>query len=244
MQKHLLIIPILLVWISAFAQQPNHQIDFRPLTESVWIHTSYKQFQTMTIPANGLSIRTEEGWVLVDIPWDDNQTKQLLAKIKEEYQEEVTLAIVTHAHDDRMGGIQVLLDLGIKVIGIDKSTQITEEQGLPMIEPALSYDATLEVGGMELICYYPGAGHAPDNIVVYLPKQQVLHAGCFSKSAQAQDLGNIADADLESWPIAIEKVQGRFPKAKLLVPGHGKEGDQTLLEHTAALLQQAGQREK
>lgn len=37
------------------------------------------------------------------------------------------------------------------------------------------------------------------------------------------------------WPLSIQKVINRYPDVKLVVPGHGKVGDISLLTHTQKL---------
>ena len=56
------------------------------------------------------------------------------------------------------------------------------------------------------------------------------------KSAEAKDLGNVADAYVNEWSISIENVLNRYGNMNLVVPGHGEVGDRGLLLHTLDLL--------
>jgi glyoxylase-like metal-dependent hydrolase (beta-lactamase superfamily II) len=90
--------------------------------------------------------------------------------------------------------------------------------------------------GETLDVYYPGPGHAPDNVVVYRDRDHVLVGGCLVKDRAATGLGNVADADLERWAEAIYSVERTFKQATLVVPGHGAVGSRDLLTHTKTLL--------
>lgn len=83
--------------------------------------------------------------------------------------------------------------------------------------------------------FYPGSGHTEDNIVVWLPKSNILFGGCFVKSIHSKNLGNIEDASIKIWPASIQKVINKYPDIKVVVPGHGKVGDTSLLKNTAKL---------
>ena len=56
------------------------------------------------------------------------------------------------------------------------------------------------------------------------------------KSISSVSLGNTRDADVESWPVTIERVLNRFGNARIVVPGHGSHGGTELLANTLRLL--------
>ena len=66
-------------------------------------------------------------------------------------------------------------------------------------------------------------------------KEKILFGGFFAKSIHSKRLGYTDDASVKEWPISIEKVINNYPDVKLVVPGHGKVGDISLLKHTAQL---------
>ena len=91
----------------------------------------------------------------------------------------------------------------------------------------------MRVGGVEV--FYPGAGHARDNVMVWLPQSGVLFGGCAVRAAGTTALGNVADADLTSWPVAIRRAIERYGEANVVVPGLGEPGGADLLRHTLTL---------
>ncbi|MEX5808276.1 MBL fold metallo-hydrolase [Citrobacter freundii] len=51
--------------------------------------------------------------LLVDTAWTDDHTAQISNRIKQEINLPVALAVVTHAHQDKMGGMDALHAAGI-----------------------------------------------------------------------------------------------------------------------------------
>jgi len=197
-------------------------------------------YQGNAVPSNGLIIKTSDGVVLIDTGWDSDgntdNTQQLLQWVADSLHQPVRLCIVTHAHDDRVGGINELHKAGIRVISTPLTAQKTVKEGYESPDGILSNDTTFTVGQEPIRCYFPGEGHTSDNIVVWLPNQQILHGGCFVKSVAADGMGNIADANLSEWPNSIRRVMHEFGTAKIVVPGHDEWTDTKALQHTLTLL--------
>lgn len=91
----------------------------------------------------------------------------------------------------------------------------------------------MRLGPLEI--FYPGAAHAPDNVVVWIPAARVLFGGCAVRPGDSSSPGNTDDADIENWPTAIEKVLARYSMAEVVVPGHGAPGGPELLMHTIGI---------
>ncbi|TGE09742.1 subclass B1 metallo-beta-lactamase [Hymenobacter fodinae] len=224
-------------------QAPTPHIRVRAVAPDVFVHTSYR-YQPGTaapIPANGLIVKTTKGAILLDTGWDSDQTLQLLRWVADSLHQRVRMVIVTHAHEDRMGGMAVLRANNIKVVSsqltADRATAIKEDAPTPAIKPF----TVIESGKTRLELFYPGPGHTPDNLVAWLPKQRVLFGGCLIKEMAADTPGNIIDADLKKWPSAVKTVADRYPRARVVVPGHGNWGGPELLPHTLDVLRRPGQ---
>ena len=92
---------------------------------------------------------------------------------------------------------------------------------------------------MAIQTYYPGEGHTKDNIVIWLPKQKILDGGCFVKSTDTDNIGNIADANVKQWPQSIKNVMDKFPDAEYVIPGHQGWMAKNALQHTLDVIKQA-----
>jgi glyoxylase-like metal-dependent hydrolase (beta-lactamase superfamily II) len=205
------------------------------LRTGFWVHVSQ---DTLSVPANGMIARTKEGLLLVDTTWSDDLAERLISWAEQNLADRVVKAVVTHSHADRTGGLAALKKRNIPVVALDLTIATLKAQtGKPV--PELLMAATpgkvyTDPSGFEV--FYPGPGHAKDNLVVWFPKQRFLFGGCLVRGESAQDLGNVADADLESWPKAIARVKERYGSAMVVVPGHGAVGGPAALTHTEELL--------
>jgi len=186
------------------------------LAPGVWRHVTYQDLPRWgPFPANGLIARTSDGKALVvDATWSDVQAKRVLQWSERNVGPVVGL-VITHAHNDRDGGRKVF-----------------EAHGIPRVSRG-----DLKPFGLEGEVFFPGHGHAPDNVVVWLRDARVLFGGCMVRAAGTRNLGNTADADIASWHQAVKELLQRFPKATVVVPGHGAPGGRELLVHTATLSQ-------
>lgn len=231
------------VLLTGFVQAqppPKPTLTVTPISDQVYVHTSYGIYQKTAVPSNGLIIKTNDGIVLVDTGWDTkddtDNTRQLLRWIADSLHQPVRFCIVTHAHEDRVGGISELRKAGIRVISTPLTAQKSVKLGYEAPEGILPADTTFTVGQVPIRCYFPGEGHTNDNIVVWLPDQQILHGGCFVKSVGAFGMGNLADANLNEWANSVRRVINQFGIAKIVVPGHEEWGDTKALEHTLRLI--------
>ena len=112
---------------------------------------------------------------------------------------------------------------------------LAKAKKLPVPDHGFKDSLQLKLGDKLICCYYLGAAHSMDNIVVWIPSEKILFPGCMVKSMEARDLGNTADGDLTAYHETIEKLTIKFPEAKIVVPGHGPFGGLELIRHTKEL---------
>jgi metallo-beta-lactamase class B len=211
-------------------------LEIHPLTGDVYLYTTYQDYEGNPVPANGLYFVTDAGALLIDTPWDTTQCLSLLDSIMTRHHQPVRWSISTHSHADRTGSIDILKRQGVATFSSIQTQEICRERGECVAAFGFARDTVFQLGSVRVETYYPGPGHAPDNIVVWLPATGVLHGGCFVKSIESTGLGNVADADIARWPAAIQAVQAKFPKPKWIIPGHGSWQSKHALKHTRKLL--------
>jgi metallo-beta-lactamase class B len=222
----------------------------------LWMHVSLDP--ATGFPSNGLLLERDGGSVLFDTAWDDRQTSAILAWAANVLHKPVRTAIITHSHNDRLGGLGSLQRAGIAARALATTVDRAAAQGL--IEaavrttpggntgfdpatvldsvPSLDHAPHRDRAGYEL--YYPGVGHAPDNIVVYFPRSRVLFGGCLIKADTATTVGNVADADVAEWPRSVARVAARYPDAATVIPGHGAVSAFSALALTRTLITDKG----
>ena len=103
---------------AAFAQTApaEHRLDddltVRPLSEGVYLHTSWRDFAGgVRFPSHGLIVVSDGQALLVDTAWGDTLTNILLQWIDTTLAVSVEGAVLTHAHDD-----QGLLDHTLRLL--------------------------------------------------------------------------------------------------------------------------------
>lgn len=233
----------LLSGTAAMAASTNApEVELSALADGVWLHTTYQTLADgARFPSNGLVVRDEAGLTLVDTAWGEAETAMLLKVIAAEIGQPVTRAVVTHFHDDRTSGTDLLESQGVEVYAHPLTRSLTLAHNSPVpdrvLESLTERGGTQTLGRLEIV--YPGAGHAPDNVLVWLAEQGILFGGCAIRAQAAESAGNTADADLESWVVAMEFLKRRYGSAKMVVPGHGRPGGTELMDHTARVVRAA-----
>jgi metallo-beta-lactamase class B len=206
-----------------------------PITENVYLHRSYKMYPMGRFASNGIVYIDNDKAIMIDTPGTDSLTLLLINWFSKKGIH-FTAAIPTHWHDDCLGGLGTVHNAEIKSYGLNMTIELAKQHGY--IPPQSGFDDSLilKLDDQVIECKYMGAGHAPDNIVVWLPAEKVLFGGCMVKSLSARGLGNTADADTSAWPKTINRVKSAYSSARVVVPGHGTPGGPDLLDYTHQLL--------
>lgn len=228
----------LLCSFAAAAQDSAFRIKTAPVTGNVYVHVSYGEFGGTVYGANGLYIVTKNGIILIDTPWSEDQTKQLVDTLEKRYHKKITACIVTHYHDDKTAGLDVLKSMGVKTYSTQQTLDLCKANNNKEAQFVFRKDTSFLINGVTLKTYYPGEGHSKDNIVIWLPQTKVLYGGCFVKSVEATTLGNTADGNVAAWPASMKRVIKQFPHPAYVIPGHDDwHGGTAALTHTLQLLQ-------
>lgn len=213
------------------------QLDINHLTGDLYIYTTYHDLGgDHPYPANGTYLVTGEGVVIIDSPWDQLQCQPLLDSIQKRHGRKVVLCLATHFHADRTGSFDYLKSKGIKTYSSKHTRQLCKKNNEQQAQFTFEKDTVFTIGGYKIQTFYPGAGHSKDNIVVWFGKDRVLHGGCFVKSTESPDLGNLSDADVKAWPQSVQKTLVQFPDARFVIPGHQGWQSNQGLQHTLQLL--------
>jgi glyoxylase-like metal-dependent hydrolase (beta-lactamase superfamily II) len=204
------------------------------ITEGVFLHTSYMQTESWGFVASNGLIKIKNGDAyIIDFPWPSSDTEKLVQWINDSGYN-LKASISTHFHDDRASGIGYLNSQQIPTYASARTNALLELARKPTATVAFS-EADYSVLEGVIEAFYPGAGHTEDNLVVWLPEEQILIGGCLVKSAESRNLGNLEDASVEDYPATLQKVMERYPQADTVVPGHGALGALELLRHTLGM---------
>lgn len=231
------VILLLLLPLAGIAQR----LKITPLSAGAFVFTTYNQVGQATFPSNGMYLVGPSGVVIIDSPWDTTQFQPLLDSIEARHHKPVLMCIATHFHDDRTAAFDYFRKKGIATWASARTKELCITRGEKQPEFVFVNDTSFAVGGVHFETFYPGPGHAPDNIVIWVNGENILFGGCLVKSTESRDLGNIADASLEAngWEASVKKVLNRYPAPNIVVPGHFSWNDKRALLHTLRLLRNA-----
>lgn len=229
---------IVLASAGAWSQNERPDVEVRTLADGVWIHTTYRTFEDgTTFPSHGLIVREGEELTLIDTAWGEKETELLLDAIAVQIGLPVTKAVTTHFHGDRSRGIDLLEAEGVEAWAHPLTREISTELDYAVADNALDGIDTpgqaAAFGALEV--FYPGPAHSEDNIMVWLPQQQILFGGCAIRGAADRDMGNVRDADVAHWSNAMALTEARYGGAKMVVVSHAEPAGPELIGHTEYL---------
>ena len=228
-----------LVGVAAPVSETAVEVEVTPLAHGVWLHKSWQDAgEWGRVSSNGLIVREGDHLVVIDTAWGAEPSLLLLDWIDRELGLPVNRLIVTHFHNDRLGGWEVFAERGARVIASKRTLELAE------VEPTDAFDLyelnsgeTMMSGSMEIS--YPGPAHAEDNVVVWLAATKLLAGSCAVRAAESNGMGNVADATISEWANAMRRVQHTFPETERVLPGHGAIGDFEMIQHTIDLAEEA-----
>jgi metallo-beta-lactamase class B len=241
----IILLLFLCIWIQhpALAQagyapiKVSKDIELIRLSGKAYIHVSYSELPGFgRFASNGLIYISEGQAFLFDTPVTDSLTKELTSWIIDSLKLKIGGFVPNHWHIDCIGGFNYLQHIGVESYANQKTIDICKVKGLPAPVHGFSDSLILNPGDQAMECFYPGAAHTTDNIVVWIPSEKILFAGCMVKEMNAEGMGNTADGDLKEWPYTLGKVLAKFRMAKIVIPGHGRFGGLELIKHTLDLL--------
>ena len=242
MKKILVVLLTGLIQLSVFSQSDyktikvSKNIELIKISDKAYVHVSFMDMPNYgRISANGLILINGNEAFLFDSPWTDSITMDLFSWITDSMKLKIVGFIPNHWHVDCMGGLGFLQKQKIESYANQMTIDIAKSKNLPVPLHGFKDSLQLQLGDIMINCYYLGAAHSLDNIVVWIPEEQILFAGCMVKSLDSKNLGNTADGDVIAYPKTIDKLINKFPLAKIVIPGHGQFGGLDLIKHTREL---------
>lgn len=241
--KKIFIFSLYLGWVF-YSCQPNKPLPegyaskflrIQKLKEGIYQHTSYLQTpQFGKVPCNGLIVVSQEEAIIFDTPVADSASQELIQWIEEELHSSIKAVVATHFHIDCLGSLPIFHTKHIPSYAKDLTIQLSREEGSAIPQNEFKQVQNLTIGSQEVVLQYFGEGHTRDNIVGYIPKDEVLFGGCLIKS-QGAGKGYLGDANVQEWSNTVAKIKDTYPNLKYVIPGHGKAGGTELLDFTIAL---------
>jgi glyoxylase-like metal-dependent hydrolase (beta-lactamase superfamily II) len=193
------------------------------------------------VPSNGLLVVDGDHTLLVDTAWTEQQTALVLRWARQVLAKPVQTAVVTHAHQDKMGGIAELHRAGIDSWAHPLTNEEAPKNGFERVRNTFTFDANGWASGAgaaalaPLKVYFPGGAHTRDNITVALPALGIAFGGCMIKGSDSTSLGNLDDADLAAYEQSVRNFSAAFPDAGLIVMSHSPPETRDAINRTLEL---------
>jgi metallo-beta-lactamase class B len=240
--KLLLVLALALLPCLVFSQKGERipiskDLELIRISDHAYVHVSWEDSPVFgRFSSNGLIyVQNGQGY-LFDTPASDSLTKVLVEWVADSLHTKITGFVPNHWHSDCMGGLKYLQSIGVNSYANQLTIDIARLKGLAEPSHGFKDSLSLDLNGHAVKCYYLGAAHSMDNIVVWIPDEKILFAGCMAKETAAKGMGNTVDGDLTEWPKTIDRVIAKFSSAQIVIPGHGMIGGQEVLRHTRDLL--------
>ena len=218
-----------------FGQTTDSKLKISHLTGDFYIYTTYNLYEGNPLPANGMYLVTNDGVVLFDTPWDTTQFQPLLDSILLKHNKSVIMCIATHWHSDRTEGLEYYKQKGIKTYTTIVTDELSKKNNKKRAEYLLDMDTTFIIGQYSFETYYPGQGHTADNIVIWFNKEKILYGGCLIKGADAGNLGNLSDANVNEYATTLENVLTKCKDANYIIVSHSDWNNKNSLKHSIKL---------
>ena len=216
----------------------SETLEIQKITDQVYQHISFLNTESFgKVSCNGIIVFDQGEALIFDTPTDDATAVELIDWIENSLQGKVTAVVPTHFHIDCLGGLDAFHQRNIPSYASNKTIALAKAN--QAFVPQNGFDNLLElkVGDEPVIVAFMGEGHTRDNVVGYVPGEKVLFGGCLVKEVGAGE-GNIADANVQDWPLTMVAIKEQYPDIKIIIPGHGKRGGTALLDYTATLFSQ------
>lgn len=214
----------------------SETLKVKQVGKNIYIHVSFLETQDYgKVAANGMVYFNNDEAIVFDTPVNNEASKELINWIKNKQEKNIKAVVVTHFHNDCLGGLKTFHEEGIPSYANQLTIALAKKDKAEAIpQQAFNKTTTLNIGNSPVLVKFFGEGHTRDNVIGYIEKEETLFGGCLVKTLKARK-GYLGDANIQTWSNTIDKIKKEFPNLKLVIPGHGKHGDMALLNYTSKL---------
>ncbi|SDJ83936.1 metallo-beta-lactamase class B [Catalinimonas alkaloidigena] len=207
----------------------------QPVSEHAYQHISYLNTESFgKVACNGMIVVDDGEALIFDTPADEPASEELLRWVETKLHAKVKAIVPTHFHADCLAGLEVFHRRQIPSYASHATIQLATANGSAVPQNGFDRTLELEVGDEKVVTEFFGEGHTKDNVVAYVPDDEVVFGGCLIKEVDASK-GNLEDANVAAWPQTVTALKSAHPDLNVVIPGHGASGGIELLDYTVQL---------
>ena len=245
MRRSLLLLMILIVFQGCVTDKKtsysfeSENLKLKQLDKNLFTHISYLKTDDFgKVACNGMVYFNKDEAIVFDTPTDDEGSAELIKWIEEKQKKKIRAIVVTHFHNDCLGGLRQFHNKGIRSYASNKTIS-TLKNNKEEVLPQQGFDekVEIEIGNKVAYARFFGEGHTKDNVVGYIPDKKALFGGCLIKSMKAGK-GYLGDANTAEWSETVSRIRKEIPDLKIIIPGHGNSGGVELLEYTIQMFEE------
>lgn len=221
----------------AVLKYESPDIRIEQLTKHAYQHISYLSTNDFgKVNCNGMILLDKGEALIFDTPTNDKDSEELIDWVESKLRCKIIGVVVTHFHDDCLGGLNAFHQRKIPSYASFKTIALSKSDSASFPQIGFEKELELKFGTKSVVNAYLGEGHTTDNIVAYFPDEEVLFGGCLIKAMGASK-GYLGDANVVNWSETVQAVKARFGKFRWVIPGHGDPGKSDLLDYTIQMFE-------
>lgn len=246
MSKLLTFILILsLVWACSSAkisQAPENysseRLVLQKIGNQVYQHTSFLNTESFgRVGCNGMIVFDQNEAIIFDTPADKPASEELIDWVENKLKCKIKAIVPTHFHADCLGGLEVFHTQKVPSYANNLTLKLAQETKVTVPQNGFDNQLELKIGNEKIVVEFMGEGHTKDNVIGYFPAENAMFGGCLIKELGASK-GYLGDANVQAWSETVRKIKAKYPKTKIVVPGHGKAAGTDLLDYTIKMFEQ------
>lgn len=221
----------------SLASYKTQNLIIQKLSNHIYAHVSFLKTNDFgTVGCNGMIVVNENEAIIFDTPSNDQGSEELIAYVTKTLNCKIKAIIPTHFHNDCVGGLEKFKEYNIPAYASAKTIELLNQRGIKFSKPINSFDnkLSIKIGHKKVYAAYYGEGHTKDNIIGYFQDDNAIFGGCLIKETGASK-GFLGDANINTWSETVRKIKHKYPKARIVIPGHGKWGGTELFDYTIKL---------
>ena len=215
----------------------SESLEIRQISDHVYQHTSFLQTESFgKVACNGMIVFDKNEAIIFDTPPDNKTSLELIKWVENGLNFKIKAIIPTHFHEDCLGGLEAFHQHKIPSYANNLTIKFATLNNSAIPINGFDQIMQLKLGNKKVLAEFFGEGHTKDNVIGYFPDEKILFGGCLIKESGANK-GNLADANINAWPLTVTKLKEKYPDVEIVIPGHGKIGGLELFDYTIKLFQ-------